>query len=38
MRERIRALDGTFELLRNDGRTVVRCRLPLEYAAASPSA
>lgn len=30
MRERVRALDGTFALLREDGRTVVRCRLPLE--------
>jgi two-component system, NarL family, sensor histidine kinase UhpB len=34
MRERTRALDGTFELLRQDGRTIVRCRLPLEQAAA----
>jgi two-component system, NarL family, sensor histidine kinase UhpB len=37
MRERVRALDGTFELLRRDGRTVVRCRLPLEQAAADQS-
>jgi len=29
MCERVRALDGTFELLRQDGRTLVRCRLPL---------
>jgi signal transduction histidine kinase len=31
MNERVRALDGTFELLREDGRTLVRCRLPLEH-------
>jgi two-component system, NarL family, sensor histidine kinase UhpB len=29
MHERIRALSGTFELLREGGRTVVRCRLPI---------
>jgi signal transduction histidine kinase len=34
MRERVRALDGTFELLRGNGRTLVRCRLPLEHAVA----
>jgi two-component system sensor histidine kinase UhpB len=28
MQERVRALSGTFELLRKDGRTLVRCRLP----------
>jgi two-component system sensor histidine kinase UhpB len=28
MRERVRALGGTFELSRSDGRTYVRCRLP----------
>jgi signal transduction histidine kinase len=33
MRERVRALDGTFELRRHLGRTLVRCRLPLEYSA-----
>ena len=33
MRERVRALDGTFELHRENGRTLVRCRLPLEQAA-----
>lgn len=33
MRERVRALDGSFELCRQDGRTLVRCRLPLEPAA-----
>jgi two-component system sensor histidine kinase UhpB len=33
MRERIRALDGTFELRRENGRTLVCCRLPLESAA-----
>ena len=32
MRERIRALDGSFELRREDGWTVVCCRLPLEAA------
>jgi signal transduction histidine kinase len=31
MNERVRALDGTLELLREDGRTLVRCRLPLEH-------
>jgi two-component system sensor histidine kinase UhpB len=31
MNERVRALDGTFELLRQDGRTLIRCRLPLEH-------
>jgi len=30
MHERVRALNGSFELLRDQGRTVVRCRLPLE--------
>jgi two-component system sensor histidine kinase UhpB len=30
MYQRVRALDGTFELLREGGRTLVRCRLPLE--------
>jgi two-component system sensor histidine kinase UhpB len=34
MRERVRALNGTFELLRDKGRTLVRCRLPMEQAAA----
>jgi two-component system, NarL family, sensor histidine kinase UhpB len=29
MRERVRALGGTFELSRSDGRTYVRCRLPI---------
>jgi two-component system, NarL family, sensor histidine kinase UhpB len=28
MQERVRALSGTFELLREGGRTIVRCRLP----------
>jgi two-component system sensor histidine kinase UhpB len=28
MRERVRALGGTFELSRSDGRTYVRCSLP----------
>jgi len=31
--ERVRALNGTFELSRERGRTVVRCRLPLEQEA-----
>jgi signal transduction histidine kinase len=30
MLERVRALNGSLELLRDQGRTVVRCRLPLE--------
>jgi hypothetical protein len=29
MHERIRALDGTFQFLREGGRTYVRCRLPV---------
>ncbi len=33
MRERVRALDGSFDLRREDGRTLVCCRLPLEPAA-----
>jgi signal transduction histidine kinase len=32
MHERVRALNGTFELSRENSRTVVRCRLPLEQA------
>jgi len=32
MRERVRALGGTFELSRSDGRTYVRCRLPFAPA------
>jgi two-component system sensor histidine kinase UhpB len=30
MRERVRALSGSFELFRNDNRTFIRCRLPAE--------
>jgi two-component system sensor histidine kinase UhpB len=33
MQDRVRALNGTFELSREQGRTVVRCRLPLEQEA-----
>jgi two-component system sensor histidine kinase UhpB len=33
MTERVRALNGTLELLRDKGRTMVRCRLPLERGA-----
>lgn len=33
MHERVRALSGTFELLRENGRTTVRCRLPIGEAA-----
>jgi len=33
MHDRVRALNGTFELSRERGRTVVRCRLPLEQQA-----
>ncbi|WKA31868.1 histidine kinase [Bradyrhizobium roseum] len=33
MLERARALSGTFELLREEGRTRVRCRLPLSDVA-----
>ena len=38
MLERARALSGTLELLREDGRTCVRCRLPLSDAAADARA
>jgi two-component system sensor histidine kinase UhpB len=31
MQERVRALSGTFKLLREDGRTIIRCRLPASY-------
>jgi two-component system, NarL family, sensor histidine kinase UhpB len=31
MHERVRALNGRFELLRENGRTVVRCRLPFDH-------
>jgi two-component system sensor histidine kinase UhpB len=33
MYERVRALSGSLELLREDGRTIVRCRLPNEHTA-----
>lgn len=33
MHERVRALNGSFELLRENGRTVVRCSLPIEREA-----
>jgi signal transduction histidine kinase len=29
MHERVRALSGTFEFLREGDRTYIRCRLPL---------
>ncbi len=32
MYERVRALNGIFEMSRENGRTLVRCRLPLEHA------
>jgi glucose-6-phosphate-specific signal transduction histidine kinase len=32
MQERVRALDGTLELVREQGLTIVRCRLPLDHA------
>ena len=35
MYERVRALSGTLELLREDGRTVVRCRLPIGDAVSN---
>ena len=37
MQERVRALSGTLELLRERGRTCVRCRLPAESAAEAPA-
>jgi two-component system sensor histidine kinase UhpB len=36
MLERVRALSGTLELLREAGRTTVRCRLPAGDSAAQP--
>lgn len=30
MSERVRALSGSFDLLRKDGETLIRCRLPLD--------
>jgi signal transduction histidine kinase len=33
MHERVRALNGSFELSREGGRTIIRCRLPLEHDA-----
>jgi len=38
MYERIRALGGTLELLRENGQTIVRCRLPVGHAAANKPA
>jgi two-component system, NarL family, sensor histidine kinase UhpB len=38
MLERVRALSGTFELLRAGGRTSVRCRLPLDGGASNGAA
>jgi two-component system, NarL family, sensor histidine kinase UhpB len=35
MLERARALSGTFELLREGGRTSVRCRLPVDGGASN---
>jgi two-component system, NarL family, sensor histidine kinase UhpB len=37
MHERVRALSGTFRLMREGGRTFVRCRLPLSEAAQGKS-
>ena len=34
MHERARALDGSLQLLREQGRTIVRCRLPLDRPVA----
>jgi signal transduction histidine kinase len=33
MNERVRALNGSLKLLREEGRTLVRCRLPLEHGS-----
>jgi two-component system sensor histidine kinase UhpB len=30
MHERVRALDGTLQLVREQGQTIVRCRIPLQ--------
>lgn len=38
MLERVRALSGTLDLLRADGRTSVRCRLPLDGGASNGAA
>jgi two-component system sensor histidine kinase UhpB len=35
MLERVRALSGTLQLLREEGRTCVRCRLPAGDSAAA---
>lgn len=35
MHERVRALNGTFEIVRENSKTVVRCRLPLEHHSGS---
>jgi two-component system sensor histidine kinase UhpB len=37
MHERVRALNGTFQLLREDRRTYVRCRLPAGEAGVPSS-
>ena len=37
MHERVRALSGSFMLMRESGRTLVRCRLPLAEAARDKS-
>jgi len=36
MHERVRALSGSLSLLRVDGRTYVRCRLPVQLAREAP--
>jgi two-component system, NarL family, sensor histidine kinase UhpB len=36
MHERVRALDGTLEVVRSGGRSQIRCRLPLGDAADKP--
>jgi two-component system sensor histidine kinase UhpB len=38
MHERVRALSGTFQLLRDAGRSVVRCRLPVAQGGESRDA
>jgi two-component system sensor histidine kinase UhpB len=35
MHERVRALSGTFQFLREGGRTYIRCRLPVGEMRAS---
>ena len=37
MHERVRALSGTLQLLREDGRTYIRCQLPVGETSSAPA-